>query len=289
MWENELLSEQVNNTGSMSHKKFVNIIIINTLGVVLIFALYLSLSFYVIFNTLFLLVLLLQTAIYMLIYNLHMYSLGIFIFFFLHLVGTTLISIPNEICIIFGFVVLMLAKNILGLVFVVFPYGINNIRFIFKCRKWYIPIIIVFTVTFIIFAVFCVNASTAYYNLSLMNIKIIFSLVCTMFMTISCFLSITRINILKNETQASIIIAITGTIMMLFSNYLDAYNDSVHKLPYGQLLFIIIEWVGLFLISCSIVRNWQFPDVERTGVCSSTVDSSTETGQCLSTDELVSD
>lgn len=258
MWEDEIPDQQT--SPNLLHRKIANIMIINTFVIILIITLYIFILPVIASNALFLVSLLVQTLIYMYWYNTHIYSSGLLIFLVLDLIGSTLVLIPNKICFIMGFIVLFLSKSVLCLTFMLVPYCTDKIRFVFNCKKWHISIIIFFILCFVVFSTFCITRAS---SIQVTNIEIIIAILHIITTTFLCFFSIARINLLETETQISVLFAMIGTIMLLFSAYISAYNNLIGPLPYYYLFNIIIEWTGLFLISCSVVRNWKISSKEK--------------------------
>ena len=198
------------------------------------------------------------TIAYMIIYRLHTYALLIQMSLLFSLMGDVLLmfyepTIPeydNILFLITGGASFFIGRCIMALAFLVYPF--NNCKYNGTMRIGMKKTIITSLVVCILMAPSIVVFVIYMKGSVLMKVVLPIYILS---MGLDLATATVRIGGYIDETLSSQVIALIGTIFFMISDYLLFWNLFLGLIPYGDVISITIYWLAMYLITISIVRT----------------------------------
>ncbi len=206
-------------------------------------------------------ILVINIIVYFCIYQLHIYALLVLMGLLFCGLGDILLmfyipTIPgynNIIFLMIGGASFAIARGVMSLAFATNPYrqqsGSNRYITVTLKRILLATVIsMVYTVTMIVY--FTVNMKNKTMSGLLSGYIII--------MGIQILLSLLRIKGFEEESTVSQVLGVLGTVFFTVSDTLLFWNLFLTPIPYGNITSISFYWLGMYLLTVSVVRNSKF-------------------------------
>lgn len=208
------------------------------------------------------------------IYNIHRYSLGLLFAFIFFLLGDIMLQLSlyygnnyvNEFYFLCGTGLFLIGRIFLIIIFLITPYKDTETFNIYSFKYWHLLVIgILLSIGGFSIYSYSHNSNNNPNHwipisyLILINIYVVITV-------LTCFTSIVRYKVLSYETKFSYISAIIGTILFALSDGILGYITLIEYIKYANIIIMITYWVGILLISWSIIRNWDKFEYEKYGI-----------------------
>jgi len=211
--------------------------------------------------------LIIQTLIYLYLYNLHRYAILILSGFCMCLVGDILLMFNSQI----DYLIAMLFFALGYLCFVIAlnlpAYRSSQNRIIWwksLCswrNSWKIMVSIL---PWIVFGIIFGFSFTRKLDKSIVFLSCIYAY--GIILILLGFSSLVRIfHPERNRINLSRTLAFLGILHVIASDTLNAWNQFIKPIEYVDIIVILLYWIGLHLIGISTVQDWDYPELERMG------------------------
>ena len=203
----------------------------------------------------------LNIFIYFRIYRMHIYAMlvsggllfcllgDILLMFYIPTLIPVIPEYNNIIFLIVGGISFFIGRGIMTLAFSVYPYRGSEVRHLkYGPAKLILSMLISFSYTTWLFIYFILNMSGSIVMKALVPIYFIM-------MGLQLFMSLMRTRGFDDETLRSQIFSVLGTALFNISDTLLFWDIFMSPIKYGSNISITLYWVGMFLISVSVVRG----------------------------------
>ena len=165
------------------------------------------------------------------------------------------ISQPGKLLFIIGGTSFFIGRAVITLAFIIYPYRNKpDKRIDFTVIKIVFMLIIPITYTTWMIIYFCIVVKD---NMMVSMLSIYIFL-----MGIQLFFSMFRLKGFNDESLIPQVLGVSGTILFNISDTLLFWNIFIYPIPYGNIISILFYWLGIYLLTISIVRNNNF-DIEK--------------------------
>lgn len=233
----------------------------------------------IIFKPIPMLLLIFQTLIYMKIYDYHRYAMGIMIVFILFAIGDIFLALSllsssvqhnlDKIYFMIGMGFFLIGRLCLIFTFLILPYRYSKYLWLYRFQKWHLMNIIlilfagIISFFYIYYMIHILPQNTSIKTILPNIILIPLYIMITMF---TCITSIVRYRLLSIESSLSTVLPIIGTILFALSDSMIGYITYINNIIYSNIFIMSTYWIGMLLISWSIIRNWNRYNDEKHGM-----------------------
>lgn len=220
--------------------------------------------------------LILQCLIYMKLYNYHNYAIGLTISLMFFSIGDILLGLYSyynleylkQLFFMIGLFFFLIGRICFISTLFFSPYKSKQLKTIYQFKKWHLMNLFWFVLTIIYLYIIIYNllkTGLVNANISTKIINIIAIILYSLITTNTCIMSILRYKLLYYESKISLILCILGTSLFGMSDLILGYTVYVKDFDFSNIYIISIYWMGMLLLSWSIVRNWESDDIEKNG------------------------